>query len=317
MLTLSTSDLTHWIRQLDSVYMTAASGLDPGLRDPNPSSSAVLVEMNISVWGATKLDKRISEKVNADNAASTDAGKWSKNLMAGTQLLEEISNFAAGCRLWHNTKTLPWSDKGPRLLPTSLFLTYKEEVNQRREKFEAMVDQFLREYPNLVQTAFNYLGKSANADDYPDIETLRGKFGFRLVFTPLPDSGDFRLDVPAMALEEMRRDYDDAFNKRVASAMEEPWKKLHKVLTDISVKLTDVENSEVKKRYHDTLLSNAHDLIGMLQHLNVTNDPKLEQARQALAASIDGFDMDDIKDSAAVRADVKTNVDAILSQYEW
>ncbi len=42
-LTLSTSDLTHWISQLDSVYMTADSGLDPGLRDPNPSSSAVLV----------------------------------------------------------------------------------------------------------------------------------------------------------------------------------------------------------------------------------------------------------------------------------
>lgn len=43
MLTLSTNDLTHGFRQLDSVYMSAAPGLEPDLRDPNPPSSHVLL----------------------------------------------------------------------------------------------------------------------------------------------------------------------------------------------------------------------------------------------------------------------------------
>lgn len=43
MLTLSTNDLTQQFRQLDSVYMSPASGHDPGLRGPKPPTSAVLV----------------------------------------------------------------------------------------------------------------------------------------------------------------------------------------------------------------------------------------------------------------------------------
>ena len=281
------------------------------------TSSAVLVEMNISVWGASKLDKTVTEKVTDDARASKDAAKVSKNLMAGTHLRKDIADFAAGCRLWHNTRTLPWADKGPRLLPTSLFLDYKSEVNARRVKFEQMTDAFFREYPYLVQVAFNYLGDMANKDDYPTIDELRSKFGFRLVFTPLPASGDFRLDVPAQALEEMRAEYDTAFNTRVEQAMREPWERLYKVLSDMSAKLTDDETSEVKKRYHETLITNATEMVGMLKHMNITNDPKLEEARAALAVSIRGIDIDDIKDSAVVRNDVKTNVDAILKNYEW
>ena len=281
------------------------------------TSSAVLVELNISVWGASKLDRTVTERVTEDAHASRDAAKVSKNLMAGTHLRKDIADFAAGCRLWHNTRTLPWADKGPRLLPTSLFLDYKSEVNARRLKFEQMTDAFFREYPNLVQIAFNYLGDMANKDDYPSIDELRSKFGFRLVFTPLPASGDFRLDVPAQALEEMRADYDKAFNTRVEQAMREPWERLYKVLSDMSAKLTDDETSEVKKRYHETLITNATEMVGMLKHMNITNDPKLEEARAALEVSIRGIDIDDIKDSAVVRNDVKTNVDAILKNYEW
>ena len=157
----------------------------------------------------------------------------------------------------------------------------------------------------------------ANKDDYPTIDELRSTFGFRLVVTPLPASGDFRLDVPAQALEEMRAEYDTAFNTRVEQAMREPWERLYKVLSDMSAKLTDDETSEVKKRYHETLITNATEMVGMLKHMNITNDPKLEEARAALAVSIRGIDIDDIKDSAVVRNDVKTNVDAILKNYEW
>jgi len=282
------------------------------------TSSAVLTEMNISVWGASKLDKSVTEKVTDDNNASRDAAKVSKNLMAGTTLRKEIADFAASCRLWHNTRTLPWSDKGPRLLPTSLFLEYKEEVNKRRDQFDAMVQQFLQDYPALVHTAFNYLGGMANADDYPSVDELRHKFGFRLVFTPLPSSGDFRLDVPAQALDEMRKDYDAAFDRRVASAMQEPWDRLHTILSDMSSKLTDIDDgSDSKKRYHSTLVTNAHAMVDMLKHLNIANDTKLEEARVALATTIHGLDIDDIKDSAVVRADVKQGVDAILSQFDW
>ena len=283
------------------------------------AASAVLCEMNISVWTANKLDKGETEKVTVNASAVKDAAQVRKNLMAGTSMRKDIADYAAGCRLWHNTRTLPWADKGARLMPTSLFMDYKAEANVRRDTFNQMVDNFVAQYPALVQTAQNYLGALFNANDYPDAEEVRSKFGFRLVFSPVPESGDFRIQVGQQDLQDLRDQYEANFNDRLADAMREPWDRLHKVLNGMSEKLTDkADDDEQKKtRYHDTLITNATSLCGLLTHLNVTNDPKLEEARRQLEQTMLGADIDAIKESPEVRASMKSKVDAILSKFEW
>jgi hypothetical protein len=274
--------------------------------------------MNISVWTANKLDKSATEKVVSDNAAVQNAAQVRKNLMAGTTLRKDIADYAAGCRLWHNTRTLPWADKGARLLSTSLFMDYKSEANVRRDTFNKMVDTFIQQYPSLVQTANNYLGTLFNPEDYPSVDEVRDKFGFRLVFSPVPESGDFRLQVAEQDLNDLRQQYESNFNDRLAEAMREPWDRLHKLLTGMSEKLTDVEGEdESKKRYHDTLITNAQSLCSLLTHLNVTKDAKLEQARRDLELTMLGADIDAIKESPEVRKGMKDKLDAILKQYEW
>jgi len=281
------------------------------------TSSSMLVELNISVWTANKLDKGATDNVTNNAHAVKNAAQVRKNLMAGTHQRKEIADHAAACRLWHNIKTLPWADKGPRLLPTSLFLDYKQEANLRRDTTLRMADEFVRDYPALVQTAYNYLGDLFNAEDYPDADTVRSKFGFRLVFSPVPESGDFRLDLPAQEMDEVRRGYEDSFKDRLAEAMKDPWDRLHKTLLGISEKLTDVDNIDVKRRYHDSLIDNAVELCGVLTHLNITGDPELEQARRSLERVIASADIEVIRENPDSRADVKQQVDDILKQYRW
>lgn len=281
------------------------------------SSSAVLVELNISVWTANKLDKAATGKLTSDNSAVSDAAQVRKNLMAGTSHRKELSDYAAGCRLWHNLHTNPWSDKGVRLLPTSLFINYKSEANVRRDTFNRKRDDFLAVYPALVQTASNYLGTLFDADDYPSVDEVASKFDFRLVFSPVPESGHFMLDIPAQELAEVREQYDNDFDTRMAKAMEEPWKRLHTLLSGMSAKLTDAEGDDTKKRYHDSLITNAHTLCEMLTHLNVTKDPNLEQARQQLELAMLGADIDVLKENPVAREKMKSKVDIILEQYEW
>jgi len=282
------------------------------------TSSAVLTELNISVWTANKLDKGATDNVTNNASAVKDAAQVRKNLMAGTHQRKALADYAAACRLWHNTHTLPWADRGPRLMPTSLFMNYKQEVNMRRDTFYRMVDEFIQDYPALVRTAHNYLGNLFDAEDYPDAETVRSKFGFRLVFSPVPESGDFRLDLPAQELDEVKQGYEDSFKDRLADAMKEPWNRLHKLLVETSKKLTDVDGEEgEKRRYHDTLITNAQSLCAMLTHLNVAGDPKLEDARRQLEQTMVGTDIETIKESATERAEIKGKVDAILKQYDW
>lgn len=281
------------------------------------TSSSMLVELNISVWTANKLDRGATDSVTNNANAVKNAAQVRKNLMAGTSQRKEIADHAAACRLWHNTKTLPWADKGARLLPTSLFLDYKQEANNRRDRFNRLVDQFVQDYPALVQTSHNYLGDLFDAADYPSADEVHSKFGFRLVFAPVPESGDFRLDLPAQEMDEVKRGYEDSFKDRLAEAMQDPWDRLHKMLLGISDKLTDKDGDETKKRYHDSLIDNAVELCGVLTHLNVTGDPALERARKDLERVIAGADIEVIRENPDSRADVKQQVDDILKQYNW
>ena len=280
------------------------------------SNAAMLVELNISVWTANKIDKDASRKVADDNHATADAGHFRKNLMAGSHLRKQIADYAAGCRLWHNTRTMPWADRGPRLLPTSLFFDYKTEANARQAYFTDLVSRFETEYPSLQRTAQNYLGSLYDPSDYPSVEEMRTKFGFRLVFSPVPDGDDFRIDLPKQELEQMREQYEAQADERVALAMKEQWSKLHDMVSRMSEKLVEPEGED-KRRWHDTFISNAQEMCTMLTHLNITKDRTLEAARRDLERAIAGVDIGDVKEDCAVREDMKGKLDAILKQYQW
>ena len=281
------------------------------------SASAVLVELNISVWPASKIDREITDKVNSDAGAVRGASQTKKNLFAGTSLRKDIADFAARVRLYHNKHTLPWADKGERMLPTALFMDYKQTMNGFEQTFNMMCNNFYIEYPRLVAEAPTALQGLYKAEDYPELTDVRLKFGFRRTVKPVPEAGDFRLDIPAYDLEEMRAEFMGQQDRKLAEAMREPWERLHKTLVAMSEKLTDVEGDDGKKRYHDTLLTNPLELCALLTKLNITNDPKLEEARRQVEVAMLNADMESIKEDADTRSQLKSKVDAIINKFEW
>ena len=281
------------------------------------SSSALLVELNISVWPASKVDREITDKVNTDAGAVRGASQTKKNLFAGTSLRKDISDFAARVRLFHNKHTLPWADKGERMLPTALFMDYKQAMNGYEHSFNMMCNNFFLEYPRLVSEAPQALQGLFKAEDYPDIEDVKLKFGFKRTVKPVPEAGDFRLDIPAHDLIEMREEFEKQQLNKLAEAMREPWDRLHKTLVGMSEKLTDADGDETKKRYHDSLISNPLELCQLLTKLNVTKDPKLEEARKQVELTMLGASIEDIKEDADSRSELKSKVDAILNKFTW
>jgi len=280
------------------------------------SSSAMLVELNISVWTASVVDRKATNKTTTDARATADAGQFKKNLMAGTTLRKEIADYAAMCRTWHNGRTLPWADKGSRLLPTSMFLDYKREVDARTAYFNDKVGKFVDEYPRLLADAPQHLGDLFNVSDYPNPDEVASKFAFKLVFSPVPESNDFRIDVGNLELAELRAQYDTAYEARINDAMRMAWDKLHATLTGVTEKLTEPEG-EKAKLFHGTFISNITEMCDLLSHLNITKDPELEKARRGLEKAINGFQLDDIRTDAGARADLKSRVDAVIKGFDW
>ena len=283
------------------------------------SDRAVLVQLNISSWGTERLDKSQTERINLLNNADAKAGKVHKDLMCGTTLAKDIDLHVGRSRLWNNQNTMPWQDRGARLLPTSLFmLSYKQDMNDRKTKFENMVKAFIPNYAAAKQTARNYLGSMYREEDYPDVNDIASKYKWTLSVSPIPSSGHFCLDVPAEDLENVRKSCDDFVEQKVAEAMRKPWEDLHNMLTGMSGKLQEVDElNGTPKRFHETFVTNALDLCKLLNHMNITNDPQLDKARQQLELVLAGTDVDDIKENEFVRSDMKKRVDSILNQFDW
>lgn len=280
-------------------------------------NSSVLVDLNLSVWTGRKMDKKTSDEVVAAKSAhSKNAASVSKHLLAGNDTLARIQKHAALVRNWHYEQTLPWSDGGSRLLPMKSFFDYKAQLNDLEQKFNEMIEEFVEEYPVLVSAAAFQLGDLFDRDEYPDVSNIFDKFRFKYVFLPVPEMGDFRVDVGTEAKAELQAQYDKFYQAKLDDAMKDMWDRLHDSLSKLSERL-DYSDDGVKKVFRDTLVTNALDVCSMLSNLNVTNDPKLEDARRKLEQTLSGIEATDLRESPALRNDVKTRVDNILKSFDF
>jgi hypothetical protein len=280
-------------------------------------NSSVLVDLNLSVWTGRKMDKKTSDEVVAAKSAhSKQAASVSKHLLAGNDTLARIQKHSALIRNWHYEQTLPWSDGGSRLLPMKSFFDYKAQLGEFEQEFNTLIEEFVREYPVLVSAAAFQLGDLFDRSEYPDVTELTDKFKFKYVFLPVPEMGDFRVDIGTEAKAELQSQYDKFYQAKLDEAMKDMWDRLHDVLTKLQERL-DTTDGKGHKIFRDTLVTNALDLCGMLSNLNVTNDPKLEDARRKLEETLSGIEATDLRESPALRNDVKTRVDNILKSFDF
>lgn len=153
---------------------------------PSISSSAMLVELSISLWTARKLDKRASDDVTTTNNADKGVARVTKSLLGNCDELDALVKFGSNVRNMHYNSTLPWSDMGPRLLPTVKFFAYQKMMTQIEAEFNRMVQAFLDAYDLEVAQAQAKLGDLFDVNEYPSVGDLRSKFSFRINYIPCP-----------------------------------------------------------------------------------------------------------------------------------
>lgn len=280
------------------------------------ATSAMLVELSISCWTARKLDKGVSEEIDAVKNTKARAGNYHKRLLADASELDAVLKYAAATRLQHNKYTMPWSDSGPRLVPMGIFMEYKKYLTEREEGFNALVNGFRLVYPTLISAAAFKLNELFNRDDYPSGEEVASKFKFSYVFSPVPTTGDFRVDINEEAKRELQLQYETHFNDKTNKVMREAWDRLHGCLSHMSERLASNEDG-TRKIFHSTILTNAQEQVALLSHFNIMKDPELEAARKLLAETLLSTDLDTLKESDEAREATKNKVDAILNKFEW
>jgi hypothetical protein len=143
---------------------------------------------------------------------------------------------------------------------------------------------------------------------------ITNKFAIRYNFTPVPEAGDFRVDIPAQAAAQLKAQFEAATKVRVQEAMQEPWNRLYEEVKHIKDKMIDKEDGKPQKLYQ-SMLDNALALCNMLKALNILDDIDLEAARRALESSLTDVDIKSLRESPELRASVITKMDDLASKF--
>lgn len=232
------------------------------------TENSLLVSLEINQWTARKFDKSVTDKVDKDHDTK-DAGRFNKSLIA-REHLEAIGKIATRARAYHYDNTLPWSDKGERLLPSTNFFAYSQEILKLKMEFETAVNVFSLGYPGMILEAQTRLKNLFDSKDYPSV--ILDRFKIRTQYMPVPDVDDIRVKLDAADVDNIRKSVSEEVNRRFAEAQKDIYARIKEQLKRMHERLTVADGV-----FRNSLFENVRDMVELLPRLNVANDPHITE----------------------------------------
>jgi hypothetical protein len=309
---------------------------------PTQASASFLGTLNISVYTSRKKDKQTSAEVQlSKGAASSQAVSSYKNLFAECGELKAILSYSQDCRNWFNRVTRTWDDNGTRQIPTATFYEIDNEITNREARFTDLVNAFLRIYDVQVSKQAFMLGALFNREEFPAVQDVGHRFSFRFTTTPLPLSGHFSLDMEKEMVSELSRRYEAEMKRRISATVGELFGRVKDHIEHIQERMAallayepdateetrtladdgtvialDIKKTRRPKLYQ-TMMDNALEQCGLLDSLNIENDPKLRDIQSRLYNALVSCDIDTLKTSPEMQQSLKTKMDDLLSEFDF
>lgn len=300
--------------------MNSMTNLPVAKSVPTLNSSAMLVNMTIGNWTASKKDKNASQGLAAANGINQkDLARAYKSLVDSPKL-DVIKSLIVRIHEINRNMTLDWAAK-LRLLTTANYANHVASVTKLEQEYWAAVDDFIdTDYQWQAADMQVKLGKMYDVADYPSASDLRRKFYFKVEYFPVPSAGDFRVDLANDAQEVLRTHYETVYANAIDAAMKGLWDRLHTVVKGMSEQLTETQVKDpttgkikvTRGRIYDSRVDGMNDLVGMLDTCNIANDPDMTNTANRLRAAFNGINTKEDIRSDTVRAETKKRIDEVI-----
>jgi len=239
---------------------------------------AVLISVKRYMYSPYKLDQEESKQYGAGNV--------NKHLFEGRNNLVKstISKFTE-VYTYVKDNTVPWTT-GVDMLNIDHYIEFTSGLRQRVDDAHRAVDTLCLSWDEEVKSDLDRLGEIAlakgkpnlaNANDYPDVDELRAKFGIEIRYMPVPTTGDFRVGISDDDKASLQKQLDDAgvnANKHVIKSMIEP---MERAIAKLSVPIGN--DGSV---FRDTLVDNLVEVTERMNKINLSDDKTIQ-------GSIDGL----------------------------
>jgi len=279
------------------------------------ASSSVLVGVDINVWSATKQDKIVSDEVTTAKRADKSAGKFVKNLLADHHLHKSIVNYRQTIYNWVQRRTYDWAGS-QRLLPAVDLPKFCAEFRDHETAFHDLVEKLITSYDDIVSDMAFKQGDMFDRSEYPNKETLRTKFGLTMYVLDVPMQ-DFRCQIAQEIAEDLFNTYSKQTDAIIQKVMQDQAERFVSVMTSIShcCGMDEKDGKTKKRKIYDSTIEKAKEMCETFAGFNLAANQDLEEARVSLERTLNGVSAEMIRESDAVREQVKEGVDEILSKF--
>lgn len=269
---------------------------------------ALLVQLSVSQWTARKYDRRVSQQVTTINHASKEAGRFNKSLLPLNDYLERVHSKSAAIRQDFYSNTLPWAMEGAQLLPTSNYLAFITKFRKEKSEWEALVGDFVFNYPALKVQAARLLGTMYDDSDYPADDEIAKRFKMDIAIFPVP-TNDFRVELSGAEMTRIQQDITERLMQAQSLATKDVWQRLFERVETIARQC-----SNPKGRIYDSMLEHARELCDLLPRLNIADDPNLESMRQEVEGKLASLSTEVIRNDPTVRQGAADDAAAIMDK---
>lgn len=261
----------------------------------NLSEKAIKVKLTMRRANLTKRDA-VAEALIQQTLDDASLVVNSKLFRDKANPINKIMFAASEVYTYHKAHTLPFIDKGPRLLPNERYLEYMSMMRSKIATVDALLNTHMPNYDQYVQLDIAYRSKGgtprAQASDYPTEQDFREKMSFELRFEPLPDAKHFLFDLDADDMKSFEAAMEETAKlARNAAVMRmlEPLQHLHKKL--------ELPIGTQGSIFRDSAMENVVEGVEMARKLMIDPPPEFHELCDTLTSEMKGFNPDWLRQS--------------------
>lgn len=262
---------------------------------------------------STMMDVVTTRGVIEGNSAAYGSGVWRTKLWGGSnRKYRALRRVISETRAYIKKISLHTDVRGERLIKTSSYMDIKTHLQTLNKKYWEAAEKFVDGYDDMVEKEKERLKGLADNIDYPTKSEVERRFKFDIWYEGIPDGDEildkYGLKLSSIEADNLAKQVKARTEKTVKNAMTEAWRVVFKQVHDMAVKLA---NEDVK--FRSTLISNIRDLVQLIPHLNMVDDPYLEEIRGEIEEKLLPYSAKELLSDKEKRAQVASDAVEITS----
>jgi len=272
-------------------------------------TNAMLARLTIHRWGGRKRARGAEDAVD-EMFKATLSGTFTKDLI-GRDELTEIGTLASEARALFNRFTLPWQDRGSRILPTAKYMDLSAEISRIISRFNQAVNKFAEGYAEAVERRSQELGLLYQEEDYPSPDDIVQRFGIDVSFAPIPTGNDFRCELDGNEEAVAQR-----ITENSQAALEEATNSLITRLLESAQHLADgLDRIDDGGRMKRAVLDNMISAAQLARELNFSGRKAVNDLADKIEACAKQYEIEDLRADDAMREQKRKDVQDILDLF--